>query len=601
MFPSERIIIKRNKKEISEKSLDNVSFSSNNSFYQKLDLQTKRDIISLIKSGYNKNTIIKLYILAKPSNINEAFNFLTQENGIYQHLFFNSPNKEDFCEICGEKKSLHIKEINNISNSLSFSFYSKNSNYNKIEEKLNIYKIKAKEIKSNKCKICEEEISREEEMKNKCEQCNNYFCSECLYMYIKELIRNGKYTLFCPECGFVYKKDKIEEILLFNIKNKEEINNLKKLLEKSNTKEIVLSNQELMFCPIVNCDGFAKKNKNKEYNVCTMGHKFCIKCGELWHEDGKCKEEKEIDELFQKYRKKYNLKNCPYCHIVIIKNEGCNHMTCSYCGKDWCWLCQELFDSTEEHYGNRRSNCYNKMNDDNDVVICSKCENEINEEQRLRRFRCGHIFCRNCFIESLLQNRTMIIFPDKLKECIILGCNGYLIYRGVSLVQFIEDSNNEKLIKKYKASILFHKYFLYPFSQYSYRVYIDILANFYDLIANLFGFCEKYEKLYIIIEILGVVFGLIFFLIYIILVPISIHYMVKHLYYFKFIPEIKYQYNNKLIFVSIALGEELLSLIFLFSLIACHFIYTFLFFPILGLILMIRNIIYKNPFCCFDF
>ena len=63
MFTSERIEIKRNNKSISDQSLDNVSFSSNNSFYQKLDLQTKRDIISLIKSGYNKKTVIKLYLL----------------------------------------------------------------------------------------------------------------------------------------------------------------------------------------------------------------------------------------------------------------------------------------------------------------------------------------------------------------------------------------------------------------------------------------------------------------------------------------------------------------------------------------------------------
>ena len=92
---------------------------------------------------------------------------------------------------------------------------------------------------------------------------NNYFCSECLYFHIKELIRNGKYSLFCPGCSFVYTNDKIDEILSFNIKNEEEINNLKKLLKKSNTKEKVLSNPELMFCPIVNCDGFAKKIKIK--------------------------------------------------------------------------------------------------------------------------------------------------------------------------------------------------------------------------------------------------------------------------------------------------------------------------------------------------
>ena len=74
---------------------------------------------------------------------------------------------------------------------------------------------------------------------------------------------------------FIYKRINkkwklIEQIFLFNLKDKEEVNNLKKLLENNNTKEFILSNSELMFCPIANCDGFAKKNNNKEYNICTM-------------------------------------------------------------------------------------------------------------------------------------------------------------------------------------------------------------------------------------------------------------------------------------------------------------------------------------------
>ena len=104
MFSTERIYVRSKKKDLSEEHI-NISFSSNNSFYEKLPIETKRDIIFLIKSGYNKKTIIKLYILASPSNISEAIHYLTIENGIYQHIFFDSPNKEDSCEICGEKKN----------------------------------------------------------------------------------------------------------------------------------------------------------------------------------------------------------------------------------------------------------------------------------------------------------------------------------------------------------------------------------------------------------------------------------------------------------------------------------------------------------------
>ena len=66
------------------------------------------------------------------------------------HLFYNSPNKEDCCEICGEEKNVHIKEINISSNSNNISFVSINCNLNKKEDKLNIYKIKTKEKIKNK-------------------------------------------------------------------------------------------------------------------------------------------------------------------------------------------------------------------------------------------------------------------------------------------------------------------------------------------------------------------------------------------------------------------------------------------------------------------
>jgi len=135
MLSTERIIVVRNKREVSDESLNNYSFSSNNSFYENLELETKKDIIFLIKSGYNKKMVIKLYIFAKPSNLNEAVNYLTKENGIYQHIFYNSSDDEDSCEICGEKKAVHINEI---TKSLNISFNSINMNINQKAD-INIY------------------------------------------------------------------------------------------------------------------------------------------------------------------------------------------------------------------------------------------------------------------------------------------------------------------------------------------------------------------------------------------------------------------------------------------------------------------------------
>ena len=346
-----------------------------------------------------------------------------------------------------------------------------------------------------------------------------------------------------------------------------------------------------MFCPIVNCDGFAKKNDNKEYNICTMGHKFCIKCGELWHDDCKCKEEEKIDKLFQEFSKKYDLKKCPYCHIVTNKNGGCNHMKCHYCGKDWCWLCQEIFVSTEEHYGNTSSKCFNRMNEIHEVIICSKCGNEINGD--FISFKCEHLLCDNCFIEYLLKSCTMIIYPVKILNCIISGCNGIEIILGKTFIEFIKETNNEKLIKKYKISILFYNYILSAFIFEEYSKYLRVLFGFYKLVAKPFECFKEYEIFYWILKIIGIIFGLIIFPVYITITPIFLYFAIKDLYYFKFLPEIRKKYNNKLIFLSIVLGEEILSLTLLIQLMVFNYIYDILLFLIFSIVMLIRYLLYN--------
>ena len=34
-----------------------------------------------------------------------------------------------------------------------------------------------------------------------------------------------------------------------------------------------------------------------------------------------------------------NTKDCPECASCIEKSGGCNHMLCSQCGFDFCWIC----------------------------------------------------------------------------------------------------------------------------------------------------------------------------------------------------------------------------------------------------------------------
>ena len=567
----------------------NVSFSSNNSFYEKLDDETKRDIINLIKSGKDKRSIIKLYILKRPSNVDEAWHYLSKEKGLYQHIFYSSENDPRICEICQEKENVHITHYNDNKPTINNLNKTTLSNYNESRGKVFKYTELNKIIQ--KCKICEDEISNDEKL-FQCYQCHNYYCSDCLFSYIKELIKNGKSEIICPHCKAEFDQKKVEQIFEYNDNtNNKEIENLKKLFYKNKSKKIVLSNTNLIFCPFPDCEGYAKKISGLPFNKCNKGHQFCSKCGELWHKEGRCPEEEKVDKLFEQYYKKLNLKKCPSCGIITLKKGGCNHITCTFCKKNWCWLCQEIFDSADIHYGDINRSCYNRMmNNGIDSDICAKCENVSNNFNTFNK--CRHLICNDCFENYLLEKEPFKLGHTTKIKCVIENCNQISTFNTDLFVEFIRDLNNVNIDKKYRKKILFYKYNLFDIIMYFYfhnfRKYLNnTLFKLYNLISNPIYFNCRESKGYAILEIIGMVFGLIFILIYTLIFP-SFFYITIQILYYNFIKEAIQKYNQKLK-MPIFIGIELLLLINLFPLIFFHYIYL-LFIPILGLIYLIKKI-----------
>ena len=78
------------------------------SLYENFDPKNENDLEIIVSMGYDKKMAKKVYILLKPKNINEALDFLTKENNIYQHDFMERHGKNDVCFICGESSKNHI-------------------------------------------------------------------------------------------------------------------------------------------------------------------------------------------------------------------------------------------------------------------------------------------------------------------------------------------------------------------------------------------------------------------------------------------------------------------------------------------------------------
>ena len=101
---SERDVLKLRKKKQNKRDDLDISFTSNISFYENLSDNLKWDIIFLINSGYEKHQIIKLYLYLNPNDVNQATEYLSQVNGIYQHIFYPSQLDKNICD----KNKMHL-------------------------------------------------------------------------------------------------------------------------------------------------------------------------------------------------------------------------------------------------------------------------------------------------------------------------------------------------------------------------------------------------------------------------------------------------------------------------------------------------------------
>ena len=284
------------------------------------------DKLSLIKIGYDKNLVDIIFKNAFPANIDECLDYLYKNSdNLFTHSYIST--KSGKCAICEQKKYDHSTE--------KMSLKDRENRHN---QALKIDSLHLNYGKYNdfdfSCGICEDEITFDDYKKIKM-PCHHNFCVDCWFEYLKEKINNSKvYKISCMEhkCNQILDEEFIRKII---DKDKDLLKKYEKFLS---TKKLMDSNKNIKFCPIPDCDGYAEKHWSK-YVKCNFGHEFCFVCGEKPHGWKSCS--KIIDQGFEDWKSHTLVKRCPYCKFWTEKNEGCNHMTCSQCNFQWCWVCEQ--------------------------------------------------------------------------------------------------------------------------------------------------------------------------------------------------------------------------------------------------------------------
>jgi len=427
---------------------------------------------SLENMGFPRPLIDKIYSVMHPANIEEALDYLNKnDKDKFTHSYI--PNASNVCSICGYKRSDHqIDDLINAPvekkeekkeekklNVLDDDDLIKDNDYNDddmdedIRNMMNKYKNKFnnnyyedynyKYESAKECGVCMETIESKDIPKIKL-PCKHYFCIDCWKEYLKEKINNANvYKLTCMQskCNFILEEKFIKAIL------DQDVDLQQKYDKFLNRKKLMDSNKKIKFCPFPDCDGYAEK-KFKKYVKCNNGHEFCFECGAAPHGLKACS--KIIDEGFEEWKSHTLVKRCPNCKFWTEKNEGCNHMTCSQCRFQWCWVCEKECVAGHYEFGPCKGLHFERVNNDEDA-------------KRLMRENCD--CC--CVIGWLITNFIYLLIYLFMMPCFYLAVLGF---------KYLDDYNN-------CGSIVFYSMSFLPFF-----ICYEILFTCYIIVFTVIGF-----------------------------------------------------------------------------------------------------------------
>ena len=339
--------------ELSQKDSENLSDFNESDTNKQDDLKNSRII--------NNNQLNNIINRRNKSDIIEQKNKMDfQSEGIsFHHISLNVKNNQ-LDEAMTEKKLMPLKSYKESSSEIK-SIKSSSSNSIKFKDYIRnpftVYNIRRNNSSFNKnisesfhnsnkfdetCMICSEQLTKEELINNYLE-CFHFFCDDCYYEYIKEKVNNNQIDrIKCPfkDCEIKLFNNFIESKLFRDIPL---LDKYKKLQKR---RQLILD-PNVQLCPFPDCESYAIKKDENNYVCCIeKKHKFCFNCLKDWHGKKKCDD--KVDKSFEKWRDSYKVKRCPKCKFFIEKNEGCNHITCTNCQYQFCWLC--LGEYTYDHF-----------------------------------------------------------------------------------------------------------------------------------------------------------------------------------------------------------------------------------------------------------
>ncbi|CAK8687789.1 unnamed protein product [Clavelina lepadiformis] len=170
--------------------------------------------------------------------------------------------------------------------------------------------------------------------------CKHMFCRQCWTQHIDFTVKEGMNAgIPCMEndCSVLCPIDFVEQFLK---------GDSARLYRDHLFRISVTTHYRCRFCPGVDCPVvlFAETPKPRRVTCKRCKMSCCFECGNEYHVPTDCETIKKwlvkcADDSETANYISANTKDCPACHICIEKNGGCNHIQCSKCKHNFCWMC----------------------------------------------------------------------------------------------------------------------------------------------------------------------------------------------------------------------------------------------------------------------
>ena len=366
-------------KEIHLNELNNSMNINNEDKSEKNEEENGNNEISFNKA--NKNELENNNI----NNIINTFDLSFKKNSVINGLNENMNKKEINSLNLSNIKQNEKTEIKNLSSeidNLSFNSVKEKNNKKEINEIFKIIKskIKLKPIEEKKeCEICNEIYIVNDD--NKLEKCGHSFCSSCWYDALSVKIKENK--LPSIKCLDYNCQEKLSDEFIINILNNDI--NLIKIYKRYKLELEIINNPNKKLCPYPNCDSYLElKNIHNKDVTCNNNHTYCFICLKEPHGNLSCKEN-DLDKSIIDYAMNNFVKKCPKCKIITEKNKGCNHITCTKCGYQWCWLCNNEYNINHFNVGKCKGFQFYQPKNDYDIKLMMEGKINVNELSNSQR------------------------------------------------------------------------------------------------------------------------------------------------------------------------------------------------------------------------